>query len=326
MKIIFFGTPGFAATTLRFLLDNGHEILAVVSAPDSRKGRGKQLQATEVKTLSIDKKIDVLQPINLKDPDFIEKLKSYNADLFVVVAFRILPEMVWKIPKKGTINLHTSFLPNYRGAAPLNRVLINGESKTGITTFFINEQIDAGQIIMQEQVVLNENTTAAQLHNILMEKGSVLLNNTVNAIENNEFYKIVQSYSSTMKDAPKITKDLLKINWSKTAIEIHNLIRGLSPVLDGENLLKDVAICPSAWFLLQDDNGDNKRIKLQLTKLSPATKSIPLSIDTDNASYLKINIRDQSLNILRLQAEGKTSMNIKQFLQGNKINSNFKIL
>ena len=212
MKIIFFGTPGFAATTLKFLIDNGHEILAVVSAPDSRKGRGKQLEATQVKTLAIDEKIAVLQPLNLKDPDFIEKLRSYNADLFVVVAFRMLPEVVWKIPEKGTINLHTSFLPNYRGAAPLNRVLINGESKTGITTFFINERIDAGQIIMQEQVALNENTTAAQLHNILMEKGSVLLNNTVNAIEKNEFNQIVQSYDSTMQEAPKITKNLLKID------------------------------------------------------------------------------------------------------------------
>jgi len=326
MKIIFFGTPGFAATTLKFLIDNGHEILAVVSAPDSRKGRGKQLQATEVKTLAVDENIDVLQPLTLKDPDFVDKLKSYNADLFVVVAFRMLPEIVWKIPEKGTINLHTSFLPNYRGAAPLNRVLINGESKTGITTFFINEQIDAGQIIMQEQVILNENTTAAQLHNILMKKGSVLLNNTVNAIENNKFNQIVQSYVSIMKDAPKITKDLLKIDWSKTASEIHNLVRGLSPVLDNKHLLKDVAICPSAWFLLQDDKGNNKRIKLQLTTLSTVTKTAYLSIDTDNDSYLKINVKDQSLNILRLQAEGKTSMNIKQFLQGNKINSNFKVL
>ncbi|MDC0204668.1 formyltransferase family protein [Flavobacteriales bacterium] len=326
MKIIFFGTPSFAATTLKFLIDNGHEISAIVSAPDSRKGRGKQLQETEVKKLAINEKITILQPLNLKDPDFVKKLKSFHVDLFVVVAFRMLPEIVWKIPGKGTINLHTSFLPNYRGAAPLNRVLINGESKTGVTTFFINEKIDAGQIIMQEQVALNENITAAQLHNILMKKGSVLLNNTINAIEKNKFKQIIQSHSTTMKNAPKITKDLLRIDWSKTAIDIHNLIRGLSPVLDNENLLKDVAICPSAWFLLQDDKGKNKRIKLQLTKLSPVTKTAHLSIDTDNSSYLKINVKDLSLNILRLQIEGKTSMNIKQFLQGNKINRNFKVL
>jgi len=326
MKIIFFGTPGFAATNLKSLIDNGHEIVAIVSAPDSRKGRGKQLQATEVKKLAINEKITVLQPLNLRDPDFVKKLKSFNVDLFVVVAFRMLPKIVWKIPEKGTVNLHTSLLPNYRGAAPLNRVLINGESKTGITTFFINDKIDAGQIIMQEEVVLNENITVAQLHNILMKKGSVLLNNTINSIEKDEFTQVVQSFTSTMQYATKITKDLLRIDWSKTAKEIHNLVRGLSPVLDNESLLKNVAICPSAWFLLQDENGNSKRIKLQLTKLLPSTKTSQLSIDTDNISYLKINVRNQSLNILRLQVEGKTSMNINQFLQGHKINSNSKIL
>ena len=198
MKIIFFGTPNFAATTLKFLIDNGHEILAVVSAPDSKKGRGKQLQATEVKTLAIEEKIVVLQPLNLKSPDFINKLNSFNADLFVVVAFRMIPEIVWKIPEKGTINLHTSLLPNYRGAAPLNRVLINGESKTGITTFFINDKIDSGNIIMQEEVALNKNTTAAQLYNSLLKKGSILLNNTINAIEANKFKQIIQENSSNL--------------------------------------------------------------------------------------------------------------------------------
>ena len=187
MKIIFFGTPIFAANNLKFLIDNGQKILAVVSAPDSKRGRGKQLQATEVKKLAIDEKLEVLQPLNLKDRDFIKRLKLLNADIFVVVAFRMLPEIVWKIPKKGTINLHASFLPDYRGAAPLNRVLINGESSTGITTFFINNKIDRGKIIMQEEVKLNIDTTAGQLHNILMTKGSVLLNNTVNAIRKNQF-------------------------------------------------------------------------------------------------------------------------------------------
>ena len=326
MRIIFFGTPKFSANTLKFLIDSGHNITAVVSAPDSRKGRGKQLDASEVKTLAIDENITVLQPLNLKNIDFINRLRSFNADLFVVVAFRMLPEIVWKIPDKGTINLHTSYLPNYRGAAPLNRVLINGESETGVTTFFIDEKIDSGQIIMQEHVALNENTTAAQLHNILIKKGGVLLNNTINAIKKNEHNKIVQFHKKTMRDAPKITKDLLKIDWSKTASEIHNLIRGLSPVLDKENLLQDVAICPSAWFLLQDDKGKNKRIKLQLTRVSKATNDIHLSIDTDNNSYLKINLQDKALDILRLQSEGKKSMTIKQFLNGNKLNSNFKVL
>ena len=326
MRIIFFGTPIFSANTLKLLIDSGYEIKAVVSAPDSIKGRGKQLKACEVKSFAMDNKITVLQPLNLKNIDFIKKLKSFNADLFVVVAFRMLPELVWRIPEKGTINLHTSYLPNYRGAAPINRVLINGELKTGVTTFFINEKIDSGEIIMQEYIALNKNTTAAQLHNILIKKGGLLLIETINAINNNKVNTTEQSHKTKKKNAPKITKDLLKIDWSKTANEIHNLVRGLSPVLDNDSLLKDVAICPSAWFLLEDNIGDHKRIKLQLTRLTPSTNNIRLSIDTDNNSYLKINIKNQALDVLRLQPEGKKSMTIKQYLKGNKINSQFNVL
>ena len=191
MKIIFFGTPSFSANTLEYLIKNGHEILAVVSTPDSKRGRGKKIHASEVKTVAVSKDIPVFQPEKLNDIDFVKKLKSCNADLFVVVAFRMLPEIIWKIPKKGTINLHTSLLPHYRGAAPLNRVLINGDPKTGITTFFINNKIDAGEILMQENIALNQDTTVAQLHNFMIRKGSILLNKTIKAIEKDNLKRTV---------------------------------------------------------------------------------------------------------------------------------------
>ena len=200
MKIIFFGTPNFAANNLKALINVGHEIAAIVCPADSRKGRGKQLKPCAVKEVGQEKNITVLQPLKLKDKDFIEALKSFNADLFVVVAFRMLPELVWNLPKKGTINLHTSLLPNYRGAAPINWVLINGERETGITTFFINKKIDAGAIIQQEKIELTKNTTAAELHNTLMNKGSELLISTLHSIKNNFKKELLKEVMSEMSE------------------------------------------------------------------------------------------------------------------------------
>ena len=326
MKIIFFGTPNFAANNLKALINAGHEIVAVVCPPDSRKGRGKQLKPCAVKEVGQENGIAVLQPLKLKSEDFIEALKSFNADLFVVVAFRMLPELVWSLPKKGTINLHTSLLPNYRGAAPINWVLINGEKETGITTFFIDKQIDAGAIIHQEKIALTKNTTAAELHNTLMNKGSELLISTLHSIKNNSVTQTPQQHSATMLEAPKLTKELLKIDWGKSANEIHNLIRGLSPFLDNNTELKDVAICPSAWFILQDNNGVQKRIKVHLSEVVSTQSDNLLSIKTDNKTYLYIVTSKNAISILNLQAEGKNPMTIQQFLQGNKINENYKIL
>ena len=255
MKIIFFGTPNFAATNLKYLLGKGFEIVAIVTPPDSRKGRGKQLKLCAVKEVGLENNIPVLQPLKLRDEEFISELKNYNADLFVVVAFRMLPKKVWGIPKLGTINLHTSLLPNYRGAAPINWVLINGENQTGITTFFIDNKIDSGKIILQEKVNLTNNTTAAELHNTLMNNGSKLLTNTLEIIRDGDATQNAQVLTSEMREAPKLTKELLKIDWGRSANDIHNLIRGLSPFLDSQTKLKDVAICPSAWFTLQDEEG-----------------------------------------------------------------------
>jgi len=326
MRIVFFGTPYFAATNLNLLINAGHDIVTIVSPPDSRKGRGKQLKPCAVKEVGIENNIPVLQPLKLKNENFIEKLKSLNADLFVVVAFRMLPKSVWSLPKKGTINLHTSLLPNYRGAAPINWVLINGEKETGVTTFFIDQQIDSGAIIQQEKIKLTNKTTAAELHNTLMNKGSNLLINTLNSIKNNSVNQSPQQHNTTMLEAPKLTKEILKIDWTKSAIEIHNLVRGLSPFLDNNTKLKDVSICPSAWFILQDYNGNQKRIKVHLSEVINMQSDDALCIKTDNKTYLHIITTENAIAILNLQAEGKNPMTIQQFLQGNKINENYTIL
>ena len=325
MKIVFFGTPHFAATNLNALINAGYDIVGIVCPPDSKKGRGKQLKPCAVKEVGIENNIPVLQPLKLRDNDFINQLKSLNADLFVVVAFRMLPKSVWNLPSNGTINLHTSLLPNYRGAAPINWVLINGEKETGITTFFIDQQIDSGAIIKQEKITLTDKTTAAELHNTLMNKGSDLLINTLNSIKNNTVSQQDQEHNSAMLEAPKLTKELLKIDWNKTANEIHNLVRGLSPFLDNNTKLKDIAICPSAWFVLQDDKGIQKRIKLHLSEVVSNNSDKLLSIKTDNKTYLHIITNMNAISILNLQAEGKNPMTIQQFLQGNKINENFLI-
>ena len=326
MKIIFFGTPNFAGKILKYLIEKEHEVVAIVTPPDSRKGRGKQLQASAVKEVGLANHIPTLQPLKLKNTELIEELKSFHADLFVVVAFRMLPRIVWTIPSKGTINLHTSLLPNYRGAAPINRVLINGEKETGISTFFIDHNIDSGEIILQEKIALSEKTTAAQLHNILMDKGNVLLKNTLDLIQNSNVSRIKQYVTSKMKEAPKLNKDLLRINWDESASKIHNLVRGLSPFLDKNTTLKDVAICPSAWFILEDDNQKRKRVKIHLTEVIKERVFNSNLIQTDNRSYLYIATKEHLLSILHLQMEGKRPITIQQFLQGNKLNENFKVL
>ncbi|MEC7863884.1 MAG: methionyl-tRNA formyltransferase, partial [Bacteroidota bacterium] len=235
------------------------------------------------------------------------------------------PEVVWKIPTKGTINLHASLLPNYRGAAPINRVLINGEQETGISTFFINHSIDSGAIIQQESIKLTNTTTAAQLHNLLIHKGNNLLIKTLNSIKNDSAIQIPQQSSKAILEAPKLTKELLKINWNKSAIDIHNLVRGLSPFLDNHTMLKDVAICPSAWFFLKNNTSHQKRIKLHLTKVVKSDSNDLLCIKTDNKTYLHIITNKDAIAILNLQVEGKNPMTIQQFLQGNKITEYHKI-
>jgi len=318
MKIVFFGTPDFSSQILKKIL-NGNEIVSIVTAEDSQKGRGKKFQFPDVKKTGIELNIPVFQPKNLKDDKFVEKLKKFNADIFLVIAFRKLPKKVWQIPKKGTINLHTSFLPDYRGAGPINWVLINGEKHTGISSFFINDKIDQGDIILQKKISINKNMTAAQLHNQMIIDGIEITNKTIELIKNNTVKIKIQNQSETHKKAPKINKELLRINWGQSIDQIHNKIRGLSPFLNKNELLKDISICPCAWFYL-----NNKRIKVQKSSICEKINDSKI-IDTDNKNYLNINFSEKALSLEMIQIEGKKPMLIKQFLQGNKINENDQI-
>jgi len=325
MRIVFMGTPQFAVYALQALNESEHEVVGVVTSVDKPAGRGKQLRQSAVKEYAAAEKLTLLQPENLKDPVFTKELEVLNADVFIVVAFRMLPKEIWSMPKMGTINLHTSLLPNYRGAAPINRVLINGEDKTGITTFNIDEKIDCGKILLQEEIKLTQNTTAAELHNILMNKGSILLLKTINGIQEKDLSPVLQDDSLSTMEAPKLTKELTKIDWNKPATEIHNLIRGLSPVLSENKLLKDVSICPSAWFLFHTSEGKDVRTKFLLSKYSSKTTNKSGSLDTDNKSYLKINLSDGSIYIEKLQIAGKNAVTISQFLLGNKVDNKWTI-
>ena len=318
MKIVFFGTPDFSSQILKKIL-YGNEIVSIVTAEDSQKGRGKKFQFPDVKKTGIELNIPVFQPKNLKDDKFVEKLKKFNADIFLVIAFRKLPKKVWQIPKKGTINLHTSFLPDYRGAGPINWVLINGEKHTGISSFFINDKIDQGDIILQKKISIDKNMTAAQLHNQMIIDGIEITNKTIELIRNNSLKIKIQNQSEKYKKAPKINKELLRMNWGQSIEQIHNKIKGLSPILDYNELVQDVSICPCAWFNLK-----NKSIEIQKSSICEKINDSKI-IDTDNKNYLNINFSQKALSLEMIQIEGKKPMLIKQFLQGNKINENDQI-
>jgi methionyl-tRNA formyltransferase len=323
MKIIFFGTPTFASTVLESIIKK-NTVIATVTAPDKRKGRGKKIQESAVKKVSNENNITCFQPTNLKDEDFNKQIQKLKADLFIVIAFRMLPKLIWTIPKLGTINLHTSLLPNYRGAAPINWVIINGEKTTGITTFFINENIDQGKIILNKEIKLPKNITAAMLHNLLITHSKELINETIELFLNKNVISVSQENSQTIKIAPKLSKELCRINWSESINSINNKIQGLSPLLENNQILKDVSICPSAWFEIKIQN-IIKRVKIQKSEITEI-KNKNLKIDSDNISYLNINFDHHALSIQHLQIEGKNPMNIKQFLQGNKIDDSIKFL
>ena len=323
MKIIFFGTPTFASTVLESIIKK-NTVIATVTAPDKRKGRGKKIQESAVKKVSNENNITCFQPTNLKDEDFNKQIQKLKADLFIVIAFRMLPKLIWTIPKLGTINLHTSLLPNYRGAAPINWVIINGEKTTGITTFFINENIDQGKIILNKEIKLPKNITAAMLHNLLITHSKELINETIELFLNKNVISVSQENSQTIKIAPKLSKELCRINWSESINSINNKIQGLSPLLENNQILKDVSICPSAWFEIKIQN-IIKRVKIQKSEITEI-KNKNLKIDSDNISYLNINFDQHALSIQHLQIEGKNPMNIKQFLQGNKIDDSIEFL
>ncbi|WKN45861.1 methionyl-tRNA formyltransferase [Tunicatimonas pelagia] len=317
-RIIFMGTPEFAVSSLQILVENQSfgdptlgdpiEVVAVITAPDKPKGRGRKIAYSPVKQYALTQDIPVLQPTNLKNPDFLEELKSYEADLQVVVAFRMLPEVVWNMPTQGTFNLHASYLPQYRGAAPINWAIINGETETGVTTFMIRHEIDTGNILFQDKEPIYADDTAGTLYERLMKKGAKLVLRTVKAISQNNYALTPQEDISDLKPAPKIHRETCKIDWNQSAEQIRNFVRGLSPY-------------PAAWTELTLAGGEKKNCKVFLlnhTDLAE-TDQAPGDFATDNKSYLHMRAQDGWLAIEELQLEGKRRMMIDEFLRGTAL-------
>lgn len=308
MRIIFMGTPEFAVASLDALLGAGFNVVAVVTAPDKPAGRGQKLSESAVKKYAAANNIPVLQPSKLKDPEFIEQLRSFNADLQVVVAFRMLPEIVWNMPPKGTINLHASLLPDYRGAAPINWAVINGEKQTGATTFFLQHEIDTGNILFSETVDIGENETAGEVHDKLMHTGAGLLVRTVKAIEKGDYKETPQREllkgvdTTDVKHAPKIFKEDCLINWDQPAVKIYNHIRGLSPY-------------PAAYTLLNDKTLKIYRSSLLAEKPEPS----PGVHESDGKTFLRFACRDGFIDVKELQLEGKKKMTTEEFLRGYRL-------
>ena len=308
MPIVFMGTPGFAAYILEALVENGQKIAAVVTVADKPAGRGKKLHESEVKKTALRHQLTVLQPTNLKDPTFIETLKVLNAAVFVVVAFRMLPELVWKIPSKGTFNLHASLLPQYRGAAPINWAIINGEKTTGVTTFFIDEKIDTGAVIDQMSVSIEESDTAGSLHDKLMVLGANLIQKTLLGIEKGTVNPKKQTNDSALKEAPKIFKEDCRINWSKDGKVIENFIKGMSPY-------------PTAWTHL---NQDNEIVILKVFKATFIKTSHDSKIGSiiKSKKELKIAVKDGFIELLKIQLPGKRAMHVFELLNGLQLKEN----
>jgi len=302
MRLVFMGTPDFAVASLHALVDAGFEVVGVVTAADKPAGRGQKLQESAVKQYAISKGIKVLQPLKLKDPSFIEELQALKADLQVVVAFRMLPEIVWNMPPKGTINLHASLLPQYRGAAPINHAIINGETESGVTTFFLKHEIDTGDVIYSERVSISENETAGELHDDLMVLGAGLLVKTVKAIEDGIVEEQPQILSDELKHAPKIFKEFCLIDWNQPVKTVHNLIRGLSPY-------------PTAFTKLND-----KTIKIFRAELEDTEPGIAAGgFLTDSKTFLKFAAKDGFIKLKEVQYEGKKKMEIDEFLRGMRL-------
>jgi methionyl-tRNA formyltransferase len=302
MKIVFMGTPEFAVASLDALLQANFDVVAVVTAPDKPAGRGQKLNESAVKKYASEKGIPVLQPEKLKNPEFIEELKSYQADLQVVVAFRMLPEVVWSMPAKGTINLHGSLLPQYRGAAPINHAIINGEKESGVTTFFLKQEIDTGDIILSDKVDISADDNAGDLHDKLMVLGANLLVKTVKAIDENNYTEQAQPQSGDLKHAPKIFKDDCKVDWDHDKQSVYNLIRGLSPY-------------PTAFTFLNDKT--LKIFKAEIENQQPEVS--PGTFLTDGKTYLKFATKDGFIKLLDIQYEGKKRMLIEDFLRGMRL-------
>jgi methionyl-tRNA formyltransferase len=306
LRIVFMGTPEFAATSLDALCQSRHEVVGVVTVADKPAGRGLQLQSSPVKRLALERGIPVLQPMKLKDPLFLDELRALNADLFVVVAFRMLPEAVWSMPPLGSVNLHGSLLPKYRGAAPINRAIMNGETETGVTIFFLQHEIDTGRVIVRERMPIGPDTTAGELHDEMMHLGARVLVEAASAIADNRADAVEQDQlmpaNTDVPSAPKIFKEDCKVDWSWSVTRVHNHVRGLSPY-------------PAAWSELEGKN-------VKLFRGNPLLgKKLSATFETDGKTYLWFRCSNGAYNIQTLQLEGKKRMEIEEFLRGWRSNA-----
>ena len=302
MRIVFMGTPQFAVKTLDAIFNSKHEVVGVVTSTDKPAGRGRKIQQSDVKQYATKNNIRLFQPEKLKNKNFIDDLKVLNADLFIVVAFRMLPKIIWEIPKKGTVNLHASILPNYRGAAPINWAIINGEKESGVTTFFINEKIDAGDVLLIEKTKIKDGQTAGELHDNLMEIGSKLIIRTISEIESGTLKSKKQIISASQKTAPKLNRNNTEINWFKDDITIKQFILGLNPY-------------PGAWTLLSN-NG--RELNFKIFNVKTSNLKVPKKTILLKENKLYIGTNTNALELLEIQLEGKKRMNANDFLQGNK--------
>lgn len=302
LKVIFFGTPEFAKSCLEAVHQSAHQVVGVVTVADKASGRGQKVHESAVKNFAVENKIPVFQPEKLKNPEFLEEIEKLNADVFVIVAFRMMPKILFELPKMGTFNLHASLLPDYRGAAPINYAIINGEKKTGATTFFINEKIDEGNILLQEQIEISNSENAGELHDRLMELGAKLVVKTLDGIAENSIQEKPQTHVEHPKNAFKIFKEDTKINWDQNSENVHNFIRGMSPY-------------PCAFTILKIGE-DYKTLKIYEGKFELSSEhSTPGTLEIDRHQF-KIFTKDGFYLPQELQLEGKKRMSVKDFLNG----------
>ncbi len=296
------GTPEFAVGLLDTIIKNNYTIVGVITAADKPAGRGQKIKYSAVKEYTLDNNLTLLQPTNLKDEKFLEELKALNANLQIVVAFRMLPEVVWKMPKFGTFNLHASILPNYRGAAPINWAIINGDIKTGVTTFFIDDKIDTGAMILSSEIAIASDENAGQLHNRLMQLGSETVLETLALIEKGNVTTMIQKEHPEIRTAHKLNKENCKIDWSKPAVEIYNLIRGLNPY-------------PSAWCFISDKNED-WNVKIHEAKMTLEDHNYNNGSLICNKKEMKIAVKDGFIQVLSILFPGKKKMSTPELLNG----------
>jgi len=312
LRIVFMGTPDFAVETLKALVEHDYNIVGVITAPDKPAGRGRKLNQSAVKKYAQDAGLKILQPTNLKSEDFILELASLKANLQIVVAFRMLPKVVWQMPEYGTFNLHASLLPNYRGAAPINWAIINGETTTGVSTFFIDEKIDTGDMILQEEISIEKDDTAGTLHDKLMHSGSKLVLETVNSIANGTITTKPQDENSAHKDAHKLHKGNCKIDWTDTLENIHNKIRGLNPY-------------PGAWCYLKNDQ-DDLEVKIYTSEIAFEKHSHTFGTIISDKKNLKVAGPDGYILIHEIKLPGKRKMDILSLLNGYQFKDGAKML